>query len=131
MGLSLVVFDIVAFQPVHEFLDPRTIEADMVDPSGAVAGFGLGGCAFVAGAQIFILMIGVVGLADMDHVLVADIEPMDRKSELWMVTGPESEIGDPPVARPVRVIGEDQNMLHEIQAHGSAPYVGCREITLV
>lgn len=127
MGLSFVVLDAVGIQSIGKLLYPRAIEAHVVDTTATAISLGLDGRRVVTGTQVLVLMIRVVGLADVNYILIADIEPVNREPKFRVVAGTEAEILDPPVTGPFGVVGEDQNVFHEIQAHGSAPCAcGCR-----
>lgn len=51
------------------------------------------------------------GLADMQDILLADIEPVNRKPKLWMKAIGETQIFAKPVACALRVVREDQDVL--------------------
>jgi hypothetical protein len=87
MGLTLIVFDAVLFQPVSKLLDARTVEADMIDPAGPGIGFSLGRRRLITGTQIFVLVVGVVGLAEPETRIrggrpsgIRDCSPTSRAS---------------------------------------------------
>jgi hypothetical protein len=70
-------------------------------------------------------VIRVVGLADVDDVLIADVQPVHREAEVGMVALAQAERLAPPVPRARRILGQDQDVLHEAHAH-RADLPGCR-----
>ena len=62
-------------------------------------------------------MRGVPCLADVQHVLIADVEPVDRETELRVVAVAKAEVLAKPVARALRIVGQYQHMLEKFDTH--------------
>jgi hypothetical protein len=62
-------------------------------------------------------MAGMPGFADMNYILVANVEPVNGKAEFGMVTFPKAEIFAEPVAGSLRIMGQNEEVLKKSKRH--------------
>ena len=62
-------------------------------------------------------MLREIGLTDMQNILVADIQPMYGKAKLRVFTTRKAKVLAKPVSRSIRIVGQDQDVLHKSESH--------------
>jgi hypothetical protein len=83
--------------------------------------------AIATGLEVGGLVLRVLCLADVDHVLLADVQPVHREAELRVRAVPEPEAVDEPVARGFRVVRQDQDVFRKrVPWAPPAARAGCR-----
>ena len=53
-------------------------------------------------------MLRKLCLADMNNILIADIQPIHRKAKIWMITTSKPQVSTKPVSCTLGVMSEDQ-----------------------
>jgi len=112
--------DAVLFEPRHEFLEAVTVEAEVIDAAGVSLFAGLAGVLVstgLGGFEIRVLVVGMIALANVHDILVADVQPVDGEPEFGVVARTEAERLYPPVPGSFWLVGEDQEVFHEAKAH--------------
>ena len=105
---------------LDHLVQPGGAEADMVDHAGAGRGIRLL-------ADIFLAVLADVLAAggDVQHVAVAEIEPIDRKLEVRGRADAEAENLDVPVLGRLDILGLEEEMFHMRKGHVGAPLKRC------
>jgi SPFH domain / Band 7 family len=75
-------------------------------------------------SQVGVLMGRMVGLADVYDILLANVEPMNRKSEIGMRPFGKTKIDAEPISSRVWIMSQNQNMLEKAQTHERSPWFG-------
>ena len=123
MSFALTKLDTVTGETVDELFDTFTVQTNMIDPSRAwrpgcrVIDFGqIAWC-----LQVRVLVLGMSSLADVNDILLTDVEPMHRKTKFRVRSFSKTQVVTKPVARPLGIVRQDKNMLQKTQAHQRSP----------
>ena len=120
VDLALLELDAVLVEMLDHVVQAGGAEADVVDHAGAGGGLGLL-------ADVFLAVLADVLAAggDVQHVAVAEIEPVDRELEIRARADAEAQHLDVPVLGRLDILRLQQEVFHMGEGHVGPPWKRC------